>query len=152
MNRSRKLVYACAALVASPALPSEADPRALEQCKATSPTFVQIAECLPDADVSFKTLDAFASIYPPAAAPLKDKCLELNKDDATGAATCVTAAIKSAIDLRQSLPSGSNIEDPVFNAVSDQSRSQKLDSVIKEARKVYPDKSLWGGNLYQPYR
>lgn len=128
------------------------DPRALQACKAKSATFVQVADCLPEAHVGFKTLDAFETIYPPSALPLKAKCLELNPDDVGGASTCVTAAIQSAIKLSAAMPKGSTLDDPIFDAVADKALDAKLDKKIDAARADFPDQPIWGGNMYHPYK
>lgn len=130
---------------------NQADPRALEACKAKSGNFVEIADCLPDAHVAVKMLDAFAKLYPPAAAPLKDRCIELNKSDMAGAATCVSEAVRSAIKLKASIPEGSSLDDPVFNAVSDEKLEALLLDAGAKARQVFPE-HRWGITTYMPYR
>lgn len=148
----RTIPAVLAALTATSAIAGQADPRALEACQKTSKAFTEIAQCLPDADVAIKTLDAFSTIYPAEAAPLKDKCSELNGDNLVGAAACVTNAIKDGLSLQKSLPAGTNLGDPVFAAVADDGRWSKLESAIKNARATYPDQIIWGGTMYKPYR
>lgn len=150
-----KLLTAAALALASLSSSSafaEADQRAVEACKAGGKAFTEIATCLPDADVAIKTLDAFSEIYPAEAAPLKTRCEELNPKDISAASTCVTSAIKSAMELKAALPSGTSIGDPIFDAVSDQERSDRLKEVVQKARSAYPDKMIWGGGLYHPYK
>ncbi|CDX62353.1 exported hypothetical protein [Mesorhizobium plurifarium] len=148
----RTILSALAVTIATSAVAGQADPRALKACQKTSKAFTKIAECLPDADVAVRTLDAFSTIYPAEAAPLKDRCTELNADNLSGAAACVTNAIESGLSLRKSLPAGSDLSDPIFAAVADDGRWSKLESAIKDARAAYPDKMIWGMTLYQPYR
>lgn len=133
------------------ALSGKVDPRAVEDCKKHSETFVQISDCVSDADVAFKTLDAFEAIYPAEAAQLKARCIELNTSGITGAATCVVEAISSAVSLAEALPPGTSLDDPIFNAVSDAKHEEKLKKVIETAREAF-GRRLWGGNAYQPYR
>lgn len=131
---------------------NQADPRALEACKAQSGNFVDIADCLPDAHVAVKTLDAFEKLYPPAAAALKDRCIELNKPNISGAATCVSEAIRSAIGLKASMPEGASLDDPIFDAVSDEKLQTSLLDAIAEAQGAFPEQRMWGGNMYMRYR
>lgn len=131
---------------------TQADPRALEACKAQSGNFVDIADCLPDAHVAVKMLDAFEKLYPPAAAPLKDRCVELNTGNISGAATCVSEAIRSAIGLKASMPEGSSLDDPIFNAVSDEKLETSLLDAEAKAKEDFPDKRIWGGTTYKRYR
>lgn len=130
----------------------QADKRAVESCKQTSATFVQIADCLPDAHVAFKTIDAFEEIYGSEASALKDRCIELNKKDISGAASCISNAAKKAVDLKSSLPDGTDIGDSLFDAVSSKEKFDKLQEATKAARSAFPDKSLWGGGSYYPYK
>ncbi|RVC41666.1 hypothetical protein EN781_25210 [Mesorhizobium sp. M4A.F.Ca.ET.090.04.2.1] len=102
--------------------------------------------------MAVRTLDAFSTIYPLEASPLKDRCIELNSDNLTGAAACVTNAIKDGLSLRKSLPAGSDLSDPIFAAVADDDRWSKLESAINSARAAYRDQTIWGMTLYQPYR
>ncbi|RWF43149.1 MAG: hypothetical protein EOS46_25770, partial [Mesorhizobium sp.] len=102
----RTILSVIAVTIATSAVAGQADPRALEACQKTSKVFTKIAQCLPDADVAIKTLDAFSAIYPAEASPLRDKCLELNGDNLAGAAACVTNAIKDGLGLRKALPAG----------------------------------------------
>ncbi len=127
------------------------DPRAVEACQTEGGTFVQISECLPDAHVAVVMLDAFGEIYDDSAAPLAATCRELNKTIA-GAAICVVNAIKSAIELAAVLPEGSELNDPIFEAVRSTEHFEQLESVMADARKVFPDKMYWGGGTYFPYR
>lgn len=129
-----------------------ADPRALEACKKQSEAFTKIAQCLPEADVSFQTLDAFSKLYPPDAQPLKDRCIELNKDSIAGAAACLTSAINDAIKLNASLPENSDLDDPIFQAVRDPSLRDQLQAVIQDARNAYPHTPIWGVTVYYPYK
>jgi hypothetical protein len=131
--------------------PARADPRAVESCKASSSTFVQLESCLPDAHVAFRTLDAFSEIYPPDAATLKTRCIELN-DDVVGALACVTTAIEAAIRLKQSLPDGSALDDAVFHAVAEPALLVRLEQVEKEAKAAFPEKRMWGGGMYRQYK
>lgn len=130
----------------------QADIRAVESCKQSSATFVQIADCLPDAHVAFKVIDAFAEIYTSEASILKDRCIELNKKDIGAAASCINNAVKKAVELKSSLPSGTDIGDPLFDAVSSKEKFDKLQEATKIARAAFPDKSLWGGGSYYPYK
>ncbi|MER9854545.1 MULTISPECIES: hypothetical protein [unclassified Mesorhizobium] len=148
----RTILSAIAVTIATSAIAGQADPRALEACQKTSKAFTEIAKCLPDADVAVKTLDAFSTVYSADASPLKARCLELNGDNLAGAAACVTEAIKGGLSLRKSLPAGSDLGDPIFAAVADDGRWSKLESAIKSARTAYPDQTIWGMTLYQPYR
>ncbi|TPL06689.1 hypothetical protein [Mesorhizobium sp. B2-4-11] len=138
--------------LASQAISAEADPRALESCKKTSADFTAIAKCLPNADVAVAIFDEFDRTYDPAATPLKNKCIQLNGDDISGAATCTLSAISDAISLKASLPKGATIDDPIFSAVADERKQGRLLAAEKSARAKYPDVSLWGGNFYKPYR
>lgn len=131
---------------------AETDPRAVEECKVTSATFVQISECVPIAHVAFRTMDAFQAIYPQEAQPLADRCRELNSDRIVGTEACVRTAIDAAVQLQASMPAGSAIEDPIFNAVRSDELRRKLSAEIQKARSDFPDIRLWGGGSYQPYR
>lgn len=148
------LYWLVATIVAAsqPAQAANVDPRALEACKAQSTGFVEIANCLPDADVAIKVLDAFDKIYTPQAAPLKAKCIELNKDDIAAAETCVRTAIQSAVELKASLPEGSSLDDPVFQAVANETLAAELEAARQDARNNFPDKMMWGGAIYHPYK
>lgn len=150
-----KILIAVALLGASamPAASQETgvDPRAVEACQQEGGTFVQINECLPNAHVAIVALDAFDEIYPAEAAPIKTKCHELN-DRVAGAFTCVRSAIQSAIDLAKLLPAGTTLDDPIFASVSSPDDLAALTSHIDEAKKVFPDKMYWGGEVYYPYR
>lgn len=130
----------------------KADPRAVEYCKAKSKTFVAVAACLPDAHVSIVTLDAFEKIYPAEAHPIKTKCLDLNKGDVVGGATCVTAAVEAAIGLKKTLPDGADLGDAVYTAVAKEDLGERLNQAEKSARSVFPDKMFWGGGRYIPYK
>lgn len=131
---------------------SKADQRAVDACKAQSPSFVQVADCLPAAHVAFKTLDAFDTIFPAEGHPLKSKCIELNAKNIVGAAICVTNAIDKAVDLKQSLPDGTTLEDPVFEAVSNADLAKKLKDAEKKAQSGFPKQQVWGGGIYYPYK
>ncbi|MHA4731175.1 hypothetical protein [Ensifer adhaerens] len=130
----------------------KADPRAVDYCKATTGTFVGVAECLPDAHVAVKTLDAFEKLYPAAAQTLREKCAERNKGNTVGTSVCVTEAIRAALDLKKALPTGSKLDDPVFEAVSDTALSEKLDQAREAAKAAFPNQRMWGGSSYMPYR
>lgn len=140
------------ALSAAPATAEQpaADPRALTECQQAGGTFVQINDCLPNAHVAFKTLDAFEAIYPSEAAPLMARCLELN-ERTTSASTCITTAIQSAIQLGNALPDGASLDDPVFNSISDEALLSELTAAIAEARQMFPERRVWGGGTYRPY-
>lgn len=129
-----------------------ADERAVEACKKSSNTFVQVADCLPRAHVAYKMIDAFDTIYPAEAAPLKDRCIELNKNDISGAGTCISVAVKKAIELKSSLPENADVGDPIFNAVSNKDGYEKLQNVINAARDDFPEVSIWGGRRYYQYK
>lgn len=131
---------------------AEADARAVEVCKAGGKAFTEVAACLPDTDVAYRTLDAFSAIYPREAQPLKDRCIELNSENIAGAATCVNQAIKAALDLKVALPKGQTLDDSIFVSISDPELKTKLDAEIKKAQKLYPEKRIWGGNTYRPYK
>ncbi|QSZ57211.1 hypothetical protein [Rhizobium sp. ZX09] len=147
-----KLAIALSVSLGSSIAHAEADARAIESCKAGGKAFTEVAACLPDADVAYKTLDAFSAIYPQEAQPLKDKCIELNAENIVGAATCVNQALKTSLDLKASLPKGQTLDDNLFAAVSDPELKSKLDAEIKKAQKLYPEKRLWGGNTYRAYK
>lgn len=138
--------------LAANATDQKADPRAVEYCKATSGTFVAVAECLPNAHVSIKTLDAFENIYPAAGQPLRTKCAELNEGNIIGTATCVTEAVSAAIDLKETLPAGSRLDDAVFEAVSDPALGRQLDEAEAAAKATFPKVSIWGGSVYRAYK
>lgn len=127
------------------------DPRAVEACQSEGGTFVQISECLPDAHVAVVMLDAFDEVYGGAAAPLPARCRELNKT-MSGTAICVVNAIQSALELASVLPEGSELNDPIFEAVRSTAHFEQLESVMADARKVFPDKVYWGGGTYFPFR
>ncbi|KQU96777.1 hypothetical protein ASD00_18165 [Ensifer sp. Root31] len=129
----------------------KADPRAVDYCKATTGNFVAVAECLPNAHVAIKTLDTFDKLYPVAAQPLRTKCAERNEGNVIGAAACVTEAVGAALDLKESLPAGSKLDDPVFDAVSNADLSKKLDEAKEAAKATFPKVRVWGGSMYQPY-
>lgn len=129
-----------------------ADLRAVEACKANSPTFAQVASCLPMAHVGVVALDAFDDIYPDAALPLKARCIELNSGNPAGALACVTNAIEAAIQLERALPAGATLDDPIFLAVSSADHRDRLRAVMEAARAPFPDPLLWRGTEYQPYR
>jgi hypothetical protein len=153
----RKTVVAIAlaitsAGVAANAADEKADPRALEYCKATSGTFVSVAECLPNAHVSIKTMDTFERLYPPAAQPLRTKCAERNEGNIIAAATCVTEAVRAAIDLKDALPTGSHLDDPVFEAVSDPELREQLNEAESAAQATFPKVRVWGGSMYREYK
>ncbi|MEH3108889.1 MAG: hypothetical protein PGN22_02160 [Agrobacterium cavarae] len=131
---------------------AQADSRAVDACKAGGKAFTEIAACLPEADVAFRTLDAFSAIYPKEAEPLKNKCLELNTGNIVGASTCVKEAIKASLALKDSLPAGQSIDDPIFLSVAVLDLSNKLEIEVKKARGRYPDKMLWGGSMYHAYK
>jgi hypothetical protein len=150
-----RFVYLCAFALITPAAMAEtmkADPRAFDACKAQSGTFVQIADCLPEAHVAYKTLDAFDALFPPEAQSLKKKCIELNPKDIVGSASCVTNAIDKAVDLKKSLPDGVSLGDPVFDAVANEDLATKLDNAEKKARATFPKVGFWGGGMYHPYK
>lgn len=149
----RNIIFAfvLAGTFAEPGYAAQADPRAVEVCKKESTTFVEIAKCLPQADVSIRTLDAFDQLYPEAARPLKQKCLELNKDSIAAAATCVDEAVKSAIELKASLPSGTSLDDKIFEAVSDAKLADKFEAAQEKARARYPGQ-MFGGLIYHKYQ
>jgi hypothetical protein len=129
-----------------------ADPRALDACRATSETFVQIEECLPEAHVGFKVIDKFKEIYPAEALPLAAKCGELN-DRPAAVAACITNAIEAALSLSASLPAGSSLNDPVFDSVNSPELLDQLQAAIEEARSEFPNRRAWGGaGLYYTYR
>lgn len=137
---------------AAAASAGKADPRAVEACKAGGATFVQVSDCLPEAHVAVKMLDAFDSIYPAEAKPLKDKCLELNQDNISGAGTCVRQAVEAAVKLKATLPEGSSIDDPIFNAVSATDKQDALSKAMADAKNTFPDRMIWGGGMYHPYK
>lgn len=130
---------------------SNVDPRAVEACQAEGGTFVQISDCLPAAHVAVKTLDAFDQIYGSQAAVIPAKCRELNKT-ISGVATCVVNAVESAIDLAAMLPTGTSLDDPIFDAVKSADELARLQTSIQEARDTFPDQTFWGGGVYYPYR
>jgi hypothetical protein len=131
---------------------TKADPRAVDACKARSPTFVQVADCLPAAHVAIKTLDAFDSIYPATAQPLKAKCVERNPGNISGAWICVTEAVDKAVSLKQSLPAGASLDDPIFAAVANEDLAKKLQEAEKKAKSDFPKQTIWGGSMYFPYK
>lgn len=151
-TRMRVFILMIALGLPSYTLAAEADLRALESCKKTSKVFTEIAKCLPDADVAVAVLDEFDRVFDTAAIPLKTKCIELNEDDVSGASTCVLNAIKDAVSLKLAMPKGSDIGDPIFDAVSNEALLQKLRDTENAARKKYPEVRLWGGGMYMPYR
>ncbi len=130
----------------------KADARAVDYCKSTSGTFVAIAKCLPDAHVALKTMDAFETIYPASAQPLRLKCIERNEGNVVGAATCLTEAINAAIGLKASLPKGSNLDDAIFESVSDTTLKTRLDDAEEQAKAVFPNVRVWGGTMYKAYQ
>lgn len=136
----------------SSAAAQSADIRALEACQARSAAFTEIAECLPEADVAVRALDTFDEIYPAEAMPLKEVCLDRNGENIAGALACVRRAVEQAIELQRSLPEGANLNDPVFEAVSDQSLGNRLFEAISQARSRYPERRIWGASTYYPYR
>lgn len=151
----RNSIIAFAFLVAaSSAAHSEAakaDPRAVDACQRSEAAFTAVADCIPDMDVAFAGLDAFDSAASDGAKPLKEACLELNKDP-RGAWVCIINATKKAVELKEMLPSGSEVSDPVFRAVSERSFSDLLVNAESEAQARYPNKGLWGGTPYFPYK
>ncbi|MGO4834568.1 hypothetical protein AB4144_20135, partial [Rhizobiaceae sp. 2RAB30] len=110
-----KLVIAALAFVSAVgcayAQKKQVDSRALEACKAETTNFVEVAKCLPDAHVAYRMFDAFEKLYPPAATPLRDRCIELNENKMSGAATCVSEAVSSAVKLKASMPEGASLDD-----------------------------------------
>lgn len=146
------LCVVAAGLAPAPVGAGEADPRAIAACKSQSKTFVQLSECLPNAHVGIKLLDAFDRVYTSDAAHLKNTCIELNNDDASASATCVINAIEAALRLQAALPQGSTLDDPVFAAVADTGKFEKLKSERDIARQVFPDQRVWGGGTYHPYK
>lgn len=145
------LLVAGATVAPSPAQEVTADPRAMSSCQEAGGTFVQINSCLPDMHVAYVGLDAFQELYPPDAQPLRIRCAELNKA-ATGAFICVENAIESAIDLAKVMPKGSSLGDPVFDALTDSNLLSALEERTDQARALFPDKMVWGGGTYFPYK
>lgn len=139
--------------VAVPATAQDAsvDPRAIEACQASGGTFVQINDCLPDAHVAVIGMDAFGEIYPPEAETIKVRCSELNETIA-GAFLCVTSAIDAAVELSAKLPAGSSLGDPVFDAVKSADLKSALRDRTMKARELFPEKRIWGGGIYYPYK
>lgn len=137
---------------ATMAVAQRADPRALEFCQATSSAFTQIADCLPEADVAVRALDAFPTIFPPEAEPLRERCEELNGNNIAGALVCVRRAAEQAVELRQSLPEDAELNDPVFDAVADAELVERFHVEISEARSRYPERRMWGATHYHSYR
>lgn len=146
---------AAALFLAASSIPTAAqtavDPRAVQACQQEGGTFVQINECLPEAHVAVVALDAFDAIYPAEAAPVKAKCLELN-DRMAAAGTCIRNAIQSAIDLAKVLPTGTELDDPIFAAIASPDDQSALNERIDDAKRLFPDKMFWGGGMYHPYR
>ena len=128
----------------------KASPEALDACKLIDPSFNKIAACLPKMDVAIETLTAFSSIYPSEAAPIRAKCEELNKDK-IGAATCVEKAVETAVQLKQQIPDGSDLPDPLFLSISDAAKMAELNTVTSGARAKYPQFTDFTA-MYQPYR
>lgn len=130
----------------------KADPRAVDFCRSKASTFVAIAECLPNAHVAFKTLDAFESTYPQSAQPLRSTCAANNEGDVVGASICVVEAIDAAINLKKTLPDGTSLNDPIFDSVLDVTLQERLLEAQEAAKATFPDVRLWGGGLYHPYK
>ncbi|PTX45641.1 hypothetical protein IQ03_04549 [Gemmobacter caeni] len=129
----------------------KADPRAVAACQKEATGFMEVAACLPHAHVAVLTLDAFSRIYPPEAFELKETCLRINKTLA-GGATCVTAAISTAVTLQSHLPDGTDLDDPLFSSISSPQDESKLNAEISDARRDFPDQPLWGLIRYSPFK
>ncbi len=142
------------ALSSVPAMSAqEADPRAIKTCKTPDTAFTKIADCIAGAHVAFKTLDAFDNIYPAEAQPLKHKCIELNKDNISGAESCILEAIKTAVKLKAALPAEENLGDPIFDAVCDEDKYTNLRETASKARQESPYKGgMKIGSTYYPYK
>ncbi|MEM9141225.1 MAG: hypothetical protein AAGB15_15460 [Pseudomonadota bacterium] len=139
-------------LSATQALADVADERAVRFCVAKDANFVKVDDCLPDAHVAFASFDAIHQIYGDAGQDLTSRCLEVNKGDYVGAATCGRTAIEAAINLAAKLPAGTEIPDPLFKALKNPADMERLTSAIKSARAVFPDKQFWGGGMYRPLK
>ena len=151
----QKLV-AIAVISLGVALPATAqdtsvDPRAVEACQASGGTFVQINDCLPDAHVAVVGMDAFDDLYPPEAAAIKIRCSELNENVAA-AFLCLTSAIDAAVELSAKLPAGSSLGDPIFDSVKSTDLKDALRDRTMKARELFPEKRIWGGGIYYPYK
>jgi hypothetical protein len=129
----------------------KADPRAVVECSKGEVTFVQINECLPDGHVAFATTDAVAKAFGASGSELLSGCRKLN-DGEIGAAICARSAIQSAISLREKLPENSTINDPLFEALADVAKFGEVKKAEEAAKALFPDKMLWVGGLYHPYR
>ena len=144
-----------AGFMAAPALGQEdstkATVEAVEACKAISSTFTEVSECLPGMDVALASLAAFSEIYPAAAQPLKDRCLELNEHQ-IGADSCVRKAIESALSLSDAMPDGSALDDPLFESIKSKADFERLEAARSEAKAKFPPNSGSGFVMYQPYR
>ena len=56
------------------------------------------------------------------------------------------------IELKGQLPEGAAIDDPLFAVMADPAKLEIIDAAELEARKAFPDKTIWGGSFYKPYR
>lgn len=133
----------------------KADPRAVAACQTDGAAFTTISKCVPAAHIAFALFDAFDEIYPPEAAPLKERCIQLNdgkgmNDGVIGAPICIQKAIEDALSLSSALPAGSEIADPVFLALSDQGDFEELLKRRDEARRVFPE-FTGSAVMYMPY-
>lgn len=127
------------------------DPRAVEECRRAASDFAKIEECLPQTHISFAVLDAFDATYPEQAIGLRSRCSELN-DTVTATRICVTDGIKKAISLSGMLPPGSDLDDPIFNAIKDQALFDHLEAVREEATSLFPDLPIMSGAImFYPY-
>jgi hypothetical protein len=123
----------------------------LEACQSESQNFVEISECLPAAHVAIVVLDTFEVISPADAFPLKTRCQELNTR-VEAAASCVLDAVEAAISLKASLPPGASLDDPIFNATSNEHLLAELTVAKKEAEETFPAKTVWASGMFYPYR
>ncbi|MDF1856717.1 hypothetical protein [Pseudooceanicola sp.] len=133
------------------ALAQEVDPRALESCARDGASFVAIAKCLPEEHVGLQMLDTIArdSFFGAAGTDLSERCLGLNDGKYTGAWSCASSAIDAAVQLGHRLPKGSRIDDPLFNGLNRPELMARLEESEKAAKALFPEKTLWGGNMYR---
>lgn len=130
----------------------KADPRAVAECNARGGGFTAINDCLPGVHVGLAVIDAFHNAYGPDGDFLKNRCLELNELKSDAAATCIRKAVEDAVQLKDRLPPGATIDDPHFPIIADAAKLALLNAAEAEARKAFPDQTMWGGGRYMPYR
>jgi hypothetical protein len=139
------LLLGCSSVRAEPV-----DARAVTECTGRGGSFVAIEQCLPGAAIGLAVLDAFDREFGQPGAPLKLKCLEINKQQTGHASVCVREALKSALQLRAALPAGTTVPHPLFAVLADATKIEAVNAAGPNAQTRVPN---WlGVQTYMPYR